>query len=386
MARAPAAALQAQPDALPEADRLEGFPHPRETAAIYGHEAAERTLVEAFDGGSGRMHHGWLLAGREGIGKATLAYRFARHILARPEERDPEGRTLDVPPASSAARQVLALSHPGLLLLRRPYDARAKRFTTSIPVDEVRRLKGFLGLTGGDGAWRVVIVDSADELNPNAANALLKSLEEPPERAVFLLVSGQPGGLLPTIRSRCRRLDLAALASMPLRGAVSAAMAAAGHPAPPDSHWLLLERLAAGSARRALQLTASGGLDLYERIARLVAVLPKLDWAAVHALSDELAGSAQEQRLEAFYDLYLDLLGRLVRAAATGHGAPDDMALAARLIGDNRLPVWAALWERTLRQKTHAMLLNLDRKALVVNAFAQLQEAARGSAVADSPR
>ena len=105
------------------------------------------------------MHHAWLIAGREGIGKATLAYRLARHVLARPEERDPAGQSLEVGAQTAAARQVRALSHPGLLVLRRPYDVRAKRFAASIPIDEVRRLRSFLGLTGGEGAWRVVIVD-----------------------------------------------------------------------------------------------------------------------------------------------------------------------------------------------------------------------------------
>ena len=167
-------------------------------------------LAEAF--ASGRMHHAWLLAGRAGIGKATLAYRLARHVLARPDERDHSGKSLEVPTDSAAARQVAALSHPGLLVLRRPYDTKSKRFVSAIPVDEVRRLKSFLGLTSGENAWRVVIVDTADELNLNAANALLKSLEEPPRRALFMLVASEPSGLLPTIRSRCRRLDLQPLA------------------------------------------------------------------------------------------------------------------------------------------------------------------------------
>ena len=86
------------------------------------------------------MHHAWLIAGREGIGKATLAYRLARHVLARPEERDPAGLSLEIGAKTAAARQVRALSHPGLLVLRRPYDVRAKRFAASILVDEVRRL------------------------------------------------------------------------------------------------------------------------------------------------------------------------------------------------------------------------------------------------------
>ena len=210
-------------ETLPEADRLEGFPHPRETGLLIGQDAPERTLAAAF--ASGRMHHAWLITGRQGIGKATLAYRLARHVLARPEERDRSTTSLRIAPQTAAARQVTALSHPGLLALRRPCDPRTRRFTSSIPVDEVRRVKSFLALTGGQDAWRVVIVDSADELNVNAANALLKSLEEPPQRALFALICSEPSRLLPTIRSRCRRLECSPLAGADLKRAVAAAEA-----------------------------------------------------------------------------------------------------------------------------------------------------------------
>ena len=232
MARAPA--LQ-EDEALPEADRLEGFPHPRETRTLIGHEAVERELSEAFAGG--RMHHAWLIVGPEGVGKATLAYRLARHVLARPDERDPAGQSLEIAPETAAARQIRALSHPGLLVLRRPYDVRSKRIAASIPVDVVRRLKSFLGLTAAEGTWRVVIVDAADELNINAANALLKSLEEPPTRALFLLVASEPSRLLPTIRSRCRRLDLAPLTGEALRKATDAALSAVEMEAPGAQRW-----------------------------------------------------------------------------------------------------------------------------------------------------
>lgn len=373
MARAPA--IQ-ETEALPEADRLEGFPHPREARTLLGHETAERVLAEAFAGG--RMHHAWLLAGRAGIGKATLAYRLARHVLARPDERDQSGKSLDVPADSSAARQVAALSHVGLLVLRRPYDVKSKRIVSAIPVDEVRRLRSFLGLTSGDGAWRVVIVDAADELNINAANALLKSLEEPPRRALFVLVASEPSGLLPTIRSRCRRLDLQPLAAQPLRQATEAALAAADMIPPPDDQWELLERLAAGSVRRALQLTATGGLETHQRIAGIFAQLPQVDWTAAHTLADSLAASAQEQRFEAFFELLLDTLANLARVRATGQGLPADVSLAARLIPETRLPYWASMWEQTLREKADADELNLDRKALIMRAFARLEMASKG--------
>ncbi|HEU0063149.1 MAG TPA: DNA polymerase III subunit delta' [Hyphomicrobiaceae bacterium] len=362
-------------EATPEADRLEGFPHPRETTTLFGHAAAERTLAEAFAGG--QMHHAWLLSGRGGIGKATLAYRLARHALAEPRERDAEAASLDVAPDTRAARQVKALSHPGLLLLRRPYDARAKRFAQSIPVDEVRRLKSFLGLTSAGGSWRVVLIDSADELNLNAANAVLKSLEEPPARTLFLLLSAAPSQLLPTIRSRCRRLDLDELAAEPLRAAVTAALAARDMDPPDAAAWGELERIAHGSVRRALQLVAAGGLALNARIERLVGSLPRLDWQLAHALSDDMGYGAPEQSFATFFELFLDQLARLVRARATGQGSPAERDLAERLIAPERLPAWAEFWTTAVAEKADAGELNLDRKATLTSLFARLETLAR---------
>ena len=245
----------------------------------------------------------------------------------------------------------------------------------------MRRLKSFLGLTAGEGAWRVVIVDAADDLNINAANALLKSLEEPPPRALFLLVSSEPSRLLPTIRSRSRRLDLSPLAPEPLKRAVSAALAAADQEMPSDKDWARLERLAKGSVRRALQLAASGGLELHERIEAMLKGLPKVDWPAAHALSDQLAVNANEQRFEAFYDLLLDTLARLASVRAKGQGGAEERALAERLIPEHRLPAWAALWEQLLRDKNEAQELNLDKKALILGC--DRQAGGRGAGVGE---
>jgi DNA polymerase III subunit delta' len=373
MARAPA--LQ-QVEELPEADRLEGFPHPRHTRALFGHEATEGMLAAAFAGG--RLHHAWLLTGAEGIGKATLAYRFARHVLAEPAERGGNGGALEVGEETRTGRQVRSLSHPGLLVLRRPYDVKAKRFPVTIPIDEVRRLRSFFALRAEGAAWRVVIVDRADEFNVAAANALLKSLEEPPARTLFLLVSSAPGGLLPTIRSRCRTLALAPLASAPLRRAVLQALAASGRAEPQAAEWPALERLAEGSVRRALALLASGGLELNARLLGLLAGLPAVDWTQVHGLAEELAPSAAEQRLELFFELLLGLLARLVRAAATGAGDPEEMKLVDRLCAAGRLASMAELWETLAREKAEALELNLDRKSLVLGTFSRLETAARG--------
>jgi DNA polymerase-3 subunit delta' len=377
MARAPRAPrVQDVPEAeaLPEADRLGEFPHPRETYELHGHAEAEAMLAQAF--AAGRLHHAWLIAGRAGIGKATLAYRMARHVLAEPGERDPARTSLAVPAGSAAARQVARLAHPGLLVLRRPYDLARKRLLSIISVDEVRRLRAFLGHTAEAGGWRVVIVDSADELNPNAANALLKSLEEPPPRALFLLVTAQPGGLLPTIRSRCRRLDLAPLDAESLRRAAGAALEAAGMKAPPADKWRQLQRLAEGSVRAALQL-ATGGMDLHERVEQLFARLPAVDWQALHTLADTLALDAQEQRYEMLFTLVLDAMAQLARAGASGQGSPEVVALAARLIPPARLPAWAEVWQAILSDKADVSELNLDRKALIVRTVARIEAVAR---------
>jgi DNA polymerase-3 subunit delta' len=372
MARAPA---MAEIEELPEADRLEGFPHPRETKELYGHAGAERMLAEALAGG--RLHHAWLLTGPQGIGKATLAYRFARAALALPEQRDASGQSLAVAETTTAARQVKVLSHPGLLLIRRPYDIKAKRFATNIPVDEVRRLRSFLAHRAAGDGWRVVIVDEANELNVNAANALLKSLEEPPTRTVFLLVSSAPGRLLPTIRSRTRTLALSPLGERDLRAAAVRALTAAEMPPPTETQWAPLERLADGSAGRLLSLLGSGGIEQEVRVTKLLSLLPKVDWRAVHALSDELQPIAAQPRFELFFELLLDALSRLIRAAATGEGAPEDKALAARLMGEARLASFAALWERIAREKADTLALNLDRKSLILESVARLASAAQ---------
>lgn len=372
MARAPATT---EIEVLPEADRLEGTPHPRETQNLYGHEEAERAMAEALN--SGRLHHSWLLSGQQGIGKATLAYRFARAALAEPGERQTAAGRLDVSDDTQAAHHVRALSHPNLLVIRRPFDPKAKRFTTTIPIDEVRRLRSFLAHRSGGTGWRIVIVDQADELNVNAANALLKSLEEPPPRTVFLLISSAPGRLLATIRSRCRVLPMHHLSDADLRKAVEQAVAACGQDGPDSADWPLLQRLAEGSVRRLLALWGGGGLDLHKRIARVVGDLPKLDWRQVHALADELQPNTAQQQFELFFELLLDQLARLIKAQALGGGTPEEQSLAARVIGEDRLASFAGLWERLARDKATTTALNLDRKTLILETVGALASASQ---------
>lgn len=371
MARA--ARLQEQ-DRPPEADKLENFLHPRETENLFGNNEAVGELARAID--EGAMHHAWLLAGPEGIGKATLAYRAAKYILSEVSDRERSSGRLDVTASSQAARSVAGHAHANLLVIRREWDFKTKRFSAQIRVDDVRRLRSFLAHKGGEGQWRVIIVDQADELNTAAANALLKSLEEPPPETVFLLISSEPGRLLNTIRSRCRRLDMTALSDSHLKAAVDQAIANTD-----DTNTLstldyeTLSAVSGGRVRRVLELAAAGGSDIQADITSLLQGLPKLNWPKIHTLADKLSGASAAAEFELFSSLLLEQIARLVRAKATGEGQPDDVSLANRVIGDGQLASWATLWETVSNETAEAKALNLDKKTLILTTFSRLETA-----------
>ncbi len=361
-------------DDPPEIDRLDGAPHPRDTTDLHGHDSAQLELAAAFAGG--RMHHAWLISGLEGVGKATLAYRFARFALSAAADRRPTAtEPLGVTGTAIGARQVRAMSHPLMLVIRREWDQKEKRFPQTISVDDVRRLKTFLSRTVEPGNYRMVIVDRADDLNLSAANALLKSLEEPPPRTMFLLVAGEPGRLLRTIHSRCRTLALLPLAERPLRLAADAAIAAGSGTPIADGDMAALTGLAGGSVRRLLTLHAGGGLSLYRRVLAIL-VAPRLDSAAVHKLAGDLTGAANEQTFDAFNAILRDLLARLLRHAATGAGGlAGEEALAARYAAGDRLVRLAEAYELIEQRRSAAAALNLDRRTYVVEAVAAIAAA-----------
>jgi len=363
MARA-AAAIEGDPP--PEPDRVPGSPHPREAARVIGQDEAVAEFVEAAR--SGRLHHAWLLTGPRGVGKASLAWAAARWLLAGTDSPD-----LTVAPDDPVARRIRALSEPRLALARRPWDEKAGRLRAEITVEEIRRLLAFFHMSAAEGGRRVAIIDAADELNPSAANALLKMLEEPPRDAVLFLVAHQPARLLPTIRSRCRLLRLAPLAPEAMAG-ILAGLDAQGDPA-------RLAALSGGSVGEALRLTGQDGLAVYQQIVDLFATLPRMDRPAAARLAT-LAGARPSAEGDPF-DLVLTLLDRfLARLARTGLlGAPLPEAatgegdLLARLSPDAAAARgWAEAQAGTSARARAGRAVNLDPSALVMDMLVTLAQ------------
>jgi DNA polymerase-3 subunit delta' len=374
------AAIERTQAPVNEPDRLEGFSAPREVNRLFGHKAGLAEFEDALR--SGRLHHAWLLVGPEGIGKATLAYHLAREVLVLGEAA-PRARTQVSPVGDNhpVFRKVAALSHPNFLLLRRSWNEKSKRYSQWIGVDEVRRLRSFLGHSAGQAGWRVVIVDRADELNQNAANALLKALEEPPQRTLFLLVVIAEGRIPVTIRSRCRTLRVTALDAKDLEEAAGAALSRDGYEidAEPLATALALSQ---GSVRRALELATGDGIGLYRELLAALGRLPELDGPHLHRLVERLGGASDSERLELFLSLLLGLLERLIRATATREElSSDERGLAHRLLARSNLPHWVEVWDAIARAKADAASLNLDRSLLVLEAFCRLQQAARENPV-----
>jgi DNA polymerase-3 subunit delta' len=367
-------------ETLPESDRLDGAPHPRMAPRLFGQAEPEAEFLRAF--ASGRLPHGWLLTGPRGVGKATFAWRAAKFLLATPPAGAEDGlfgappppASLDIAPDHPVARRVAAMSEPGLFLLRRPVDEKdPKKLKTVITVDEVRGLKGFFHMSAGAQA-RVVIVDSADEMNASAANALLKELEEPPKGAVLFLISHRPSGLLPTIRSRCRTLRFGPLGEADL----AAALAQAGAEPPEGT---ALASLAQGSVGTAITLADQGGPQLYADIAKLLGTLPAMDRQLALRLAEATAGKAGEARFDLTLGLLDTALSRAARIGATGDALPDivpgEAATLARLCPTPaHAREWAELAQSLTARARRGKAVNLDPAALVFDIFLDLDRMA----------
>ena len=332
---------------------------PRENPELVGHEGAERQLVRAFR--SGRMHHAWLITGPPGIGKATLAYRLARWILAgAPAGAEEAGLRLD--PAHPVFRMAASGGHADLRVLERGINERTGKLRSEISVAQAREAIRFLQLTPAMGGWRIVIIDTVDDLSTESANALLKALEEPPARGLFLLVNHAISRALPTIRSRCQRLVL-----QPLGEDVVARLAAQALPSLPEAEIAALARLAEGSPGRALALAEAGGLDLLHEMEAVLAKLPQLDTLALDRHAEKVA-RAGEDSVAVLRDLLLWWIAERVKSGL--------VAADSRPGGLDR---WARLWENTRRLFERAEAASLDRKQALLEIFYDIQSTARAA-------
>ncbi len=333
-------------------DPRESELHPRRRSDLKDHEAAEETLLRQW--ASGRMHHAWLFAGPRGIGKATLAYRLARFLLSFPDPRNAGERlSLFVPAESPVAHRIAARGHADLFTLERAFDAKAERLKTEIAVDDVRRVSAFFARTAGEGGWRICIVDAAEDLNTESANALLKILEEPPADSLFILVSHQAGRLLPTIRSRCLRLDLA-----PLSAADTLAVVEPLAEQSPEEIERAV-RLSQGSPGRALALLNSEGAKYFDLLRQIMSRPQGIDLASKISIADGFQGRDMAEDFNIFGELLLAFVADMARSAALkGEGAA--LARAHEEIG------------HSLRL---ANALNLDRRQTILDALAVLGSA-----------
>lgn len=352
-------------EAPPESDRAGHAKAPRQTGALFGHDEAQAELLQGYR--SGKLAQAWIIGGPEGIGKATLAWRMARFLLANPDPQAQsvlQARDLFVPPEHGVARKIIAGSHGDVFTLRREYNEKAKKLFTEIRADDVRSAIHLFQQASGEGGWRICILDCAEDLNRTSANALLKMIEEPPPRSLFLIVAQKPGQVLPTIRSRCRKLLLKALHPEMIVAAVKAQ-------GPPLAHLPsgLVSDAAAragGSVREALRLLDGGSLAFDGRLRNVLFGLPRLDMRAVYALADDIAGGDGDTAYETLMRGIWTHLENAVRNAAAAQAAPAALVPLAQA------------WEKITASVREAEALNLDRRALALGIFVELAAASGG--------
>jgi len=345
---------------------------PRHAVDLFDQSGAEATLLAAWN--SGRMPHAWLIGGPSGVGKATLAYRLARFVLVRGAE-ETEGlfsptsapaTSLRVSPDHPVFRRVAAGGHADLLVVERQLDEKKGRLKRDIAVDDVRRATPFLRRTAAEGGWRVAIIDGADRMNSNGLNAVLKILEEPPRRALLLLVSDNPGGTLPTIRSRCRKLNL-----HPLPDETIVNLLAEKRPSVPAEDRTPLARLSGGGIGRAIDLADAGGIGLFRAMVETLG-RPTFDVLAMEAFAERAV--RDDATYETSVELLIWWLARLIRETARGRQPEpvfaEEAPVIERALVSRGLDRWIEVWEKTVRLFASAESGNLDRKLIVSSALA----------------
>ena len=339
-------------DNLPEPDCIPGCLHPRRTYNLVGHRDAEKLFIKSLD--SGRMHHGWLVTGVPGIGKATLAYRMIRYALGG---KPLLPNSLDVPKTDIVSQKLESLGHGNFKLIRIPYDYKTKKLRTEIPVNSIRELSDFFRSTAAeDNALRVCLIDSADNLNLNSQNALLKLLEEPPARSLVILLSASPGRLLPTIRSRCIGLSLKSISDKEIESWLSSRVNASQSVI---DNVVSLSRGAPGKA-----------ISLYNNFDRVIKPLGRhlkglsnVNSSLDFNLINDLALIKNRSARKLFWEALQDTLHSQAIHSCTGDwkGAFEPIKII------KTSEEWQLLWRKTVEMQQLETKLNIDKKTALID-------------------
>ena len=368
-------------------DQITGYPHPKVTKTLFGHDFSEQEFINCYK--SGKLHHGWLITGAKGIGKATLAWRIAKFLLTQPIDSIQTNGFLDISDGNkpieldehlknAITARIMAESEPRLAVLRKSFDEKRKTFRSNIQVDEVRQLNNFFSLSVSDGGGRVAIIDCVDDLNINAANALLKTLEEPPKNTVFLLISHNPQSLLPTIKSRCRELRLSNLTESNLISALRQINLTI-----PENDIEIYSLLGSGSVGNSIRLLEHDGAGLYRTILSFLNQLPNLNGFEIEKFVGTFTGTKNRSRLELFIELLNIVIARISKSGITGHSSAEKILKDEREIFEKLCPnptnakKWAELAQTQSENLKHGLAVNLDPGSLILDTFFRIEDCAK---------
>lgn len=348
-------------DVFPEADRADGCAHPREVYELIGHNDAEARFLKAKN--SGRLHHAWLISGPKGIGKATLAYRITRLMLGGTPLLD---NSLDIAKSDPVCQRIEALGHGNFTLLRRPYDHKTKKLRNDIPIDDVRKMSKFFESTASvSGGWRICLIDSADDLNRNSENGILKLLEEPPENTLFLLLSSSPGQLLPTIRSRCMDLSLRPVPEAQIESWLMQQQTG-GH----GDIMNAAVKLSRGAPGKALSLARNSD-SVLRPLSRFLSSLGRMSSDVDMSLAKALSAANASDSRAMFWEALQDILQAQSVYSATG-----DWNNAFKPLPADKTPqAWLKAWETVQSNRKAEAAVNLDKTASMFDTLSMIRAA-----------
>ena len=362
-------------------DKIAGAPHPMLANEIIGHSSQKLSFLSSF--ASNRLPQCWLLAGDMGIGKASFAWLIAKFLLTtkyqpadlKNDLNESNINSILEPQSGSILNRIISGSEQRVYIVRRGYNEKRKTFFKNISIEDVRKLQSYCSLSIADGGKRIIIIDTADDLNKSSSNALLKLLEEPPKNTIFLLISHQPNLLVPTLKSRCQKLSFSNLDQTDL-GAVLTAIGCKIEP----SDQVSLSILSKGSAGAACRLLNSNCINLYSDILNISSSLPNLNTNKILQLSQNYFAKAKPGEFQIFFEMMQHFFSRLCKTGAMQKPVLPSVTENEAKIMKNLCPnlksahLWSEAANITLAKLNKGYLLNIDIESLILDAFIYLEK------------